>query len=148
MKSLLKFFTLLAVIFCFNLFSSPLFAQQGNVVWTSVIHMDAAQAESSSDSWGEAILRVTADKKLTYKIIVHRVDDGDELTNAHIHYGAAGVNGSPFIQMMEGVMQLGKNVTVQLTDQQYNELVNGTQPIYINVHSHEYPGDSIRGQIR
>jgi len=148
MKSISKLSLLIAVFCCSLLVSSSSFAQQGNVVWNATIHMDAAQAESSSDSWGEAILRVTADKKLTYKIIVHQLDEGDELTNAHIHYGAAGVNGSPFIPMMEGVMQAGKNVTVQLTDQQYNELVNGTQPIYINVHSHIYPGDSIRGQIR
>lgn len=123
-------------------------AQDAAVVWTMVVHMDAAQAQSSSESSGLAILRVTADKKLTYKIIVHHVDNGDVLTNAHIHRGAVGQDGGPFILMMAGVQNLNRNVTIQLTDSQYEELVNGTDPIYINVHSQLYPGDSIRGQIR
>lgn len=123
-------------------------AQNGNVVWTQVIHMDAAQAESQSSSMGLAILRVTADMKLTYKILVQKIDDGDMLTNAHIHYGAPGFNGTPFISMAAGIQNLGKNMTIQLTESQFSELVHGTQPIYINVHSHDYPGDSIRGQIR
>ena len=148
MKSILQSLTAIVVVFCSILFSIPALAQKGKVVWNATIHMDAVQAESTSDSWGLAILRVTEDKKLTYKIIVHQVDEGDMLSNAHIHYGAPGVNGNFFIPMMNGVVNLGRNVTVQLDDQQYEELVNGTQPIYINVHSHVYPGDSIRGQIR
>lgn len=148
MKSAMQCFTAIMAIFCSFLFFTPALAQSGKVVWNATIHMDAVQAESTSESWGHAILRVTADKKLTYKIIVHQVDEGDDLSNAHIHYGARGVNNPPFIPMMAGVMNLGRNVTIQLTDKQYEDLVNGTQPIYINVHSHVYPGDSIRGQIR
>lgn len=121
---------------------------QSQVVWTQTVLMDAQQAESTSESIGLAILRVTSDMKLTYKIIVQKIDEGDNLTNAHIHYGAAGVNGAPFIFMASGVENLGKNITIQLSESQYDELVNGTQSIYINVHSHIYPGDSIRGQIR
>jgi hypothetical protein len=142
MKSVMQLSTAIIVILCSFLFSIPALAQNGKVVWNATIHMDAAQAESTSESWGHAILRVTADKKLTYKIIIHQVDEGDELNNAQ------GVNGTPFIPMMMGIMNLGRNVTIQLTDQQYEELINGTTPIYINVHSHMYPGDSVRGQIR
>ena len=123
-------------------------AQDAAVVWTMVVHMDAAQAQSSSESSGLAILRVSADKKLTYKLIVHHVDNGDMVTNAHIHHGAAGHDGGPFIFMMAGAQNLNRNVTIQLTDAQYEELVNGTESIYINVHTQLYPGDSIRGQIR
>lgn len=148
MKSVMQLYTAIMAIVCSVLFYTPVLAQSGKVVWNATIHMDAVQAESTSESWGLAILRVTSDKKLTYKIIVHQVDEGDELSNAHIHYGAAGVNGNFFIPMMAGVVNLGRNVSIQLTDQQYEELVNGTQAIYINVHSHTYPGDSIRGQIR
>lgn len=123
-------------------------AQSGHVIWTQTVRMDADQAESESSSMGLAILRVTADMKLTYKILVQKIDDGDMLTNAHIHYGAPGQNGTPFISMAAGIQNLGKNITIQLTESQFNELVHGTQPIYINVHTRHYPGDSIRGQIR
>ena len=131
-----------------TIFNSNGLGQDRQVVWTQVIKMDAIQANSTSESMGLAILTVTADMKLTYKILVQKVDDGDMLTNAHIHYGAPGVDGAPFIFLAAGIQNLGKNITIQLTEQQFDELVNGTQPIYINVHSHDYPGDSIRGQIR
>lgn len=130
------------------LLTTPLLAQNNQVVWTQVVQMDAAQADSESGSMGLAILRVTSDRKLTYKILVQKIDEGDVLTNAHIHYGAMGVNGAFFIPLHEGVVELGKNVTVPLDQQQFEELVYGTEPIYINVHSVLYPGDSIRGQIR
>jgi hypothetical protein len=139
---------LITVLFTFLLAANQMVSAQNQVVWAKTVHMDAQQAESTSESKGIAILRVTADMKLTYKFIVQKIDDGDALTNAHIHYGAPGVNGTPFIFMAAGIENMGKNITIQLTETQYYELVNGTQPIYINVHSHIYPGDSIRGQIR
>lgn len=143
--------TFITVIVIFFLALGPLnetSAQNGQVVWNQVVRMNAEEADSESGSMGLAILRVTADMKLTYKILVEKIDNGDLLTNAHIHYGAPGVNGSPFIFMAAGVQNLGTNITIQLTQEQFNELVHGTQPIYINVHTHDYPGDSIRGQIR
>lgn len=135
---------LFLAVFCTNQTK----AQDNAVVWTMVVQMDAAQAQSNSESFGQAILRVTADKKLTYKFIIHNIDDGDGLTNSHIHTAPVGQDGPPFIFMQAGVQNLNRNITIQLTDAQYEELVNGTQPIYINIHSHIYPGDSIRGQIR
>lgn len=148
--AVLKKSVLMLIAICLFMFSLPakVSAQNGNVVWTQVVRMDAEQAESTSESMGIAILRVTSDMKLTYKFIVQKIDNGDMLTNAHIHYGAPGVNGAPFIFMAAGVQNLGKNITIQLTEAQFEQLVNGTTPIYINVHSHIYPGDSIRGQIR
>jgi hypothetical protein len=80
--------------------------------------------------------------------IVNKVDEGDMLNNANIQYGAPGVNGAPFIFMQAGALNLRKNITITLSQAQYDELVNGTTPIYINVDSDFYPGDSIRGQIR
>lgn len=144
----MQIFKVIVVALTLFLMANHSLNAQSQVVWTQTVLMDAQQAESSSQSKGLAILRVTADMKLTYKIIVHQIDEGDNLTNAHIHYGAPGINGTPFIFMAAGVENLGKNVTIQLTEAQYNELVNGSQAIYINVHSHIYPGDSIRGQIR
>lgn len=123
-------------------------AQDNQVIWTQVVRMDAAQAGSESGSMGLAILRVTSDMKLTYKILVQQIDEGDQLMNAHIHYGAMGVNGAPFIPLQDGILEMGKNMTVQLNQAQFEELVNGTEPIYINVHTLFYPVNSIRGQIR
>lgn len=143
-KSIVAIFIFFMTLGLFN----QVAAQNGKVVWTQVVHMEADQVPSTSNSMGIAIFIVTADMKLTYKILVPKVDDGDMLTNSHIHYGAPGVNGTPFIFLAEGIQNLGKNITMQLTPLQFNELVNGTQQIYINVHTAYYPGGAIRGQIR
>ncbi|MEO5501009.1 MAG: CHRD domain-containing protein [Ginsengibacter sp.] len=138
----------IVILFMTSGFFNKVAAQNGNVVWTQVVHMNAAQAGSTSNSMGIAILRVTSDMQLTCKILDQKIDAGDMLTNSHIHFGAPGANGSPFIFLAAGIQNLGKNVNIQLTSSQFDELVNGTQPIYINVHSNFYPGGAIRGQIR
>ncbi|HUS03323.1 MAG TPA: CHRD domain-containing protein [Chitinophagaceae bacterium] len=122
--------------------------QSNNVVWTQLVQMDATQAGSTSESKGFVIFRLTSDMELTYKITVQNTDDGDVLTNAHIHTGAAGVDGPPVIFLAAGVANINRFQTVQLTTVQYNLLLNENQSLYVNVHSHDYPGDSIRGQIR
>ena len=119
-----------------------------SVIWTQVVQMDATQANSTSESKGLFIFRLTGDMKLTYKILVQNADDGDVLTNAHIHTGVAGVDGPPVIFLTAGIVNLNRFQTVQLTTQQYNLMLDVNQALYVNVHSHDFPGDSIRGQIK
>lgn len=123
-------------------------ASNNNVIWTQVVHMDAIQAGSTSGSNGLVIFRLSSDMKLTYKIIVQNIDDGDVLTNSHIHPGLPGVDGPAVISLIDGVLNLHEFQTIQLTAYQYNLLLDPNQPLYVNVHSLLYPGDSIRGQIR
>jgi hypothetical protein len=117
-----------------------------NVVFTQVVQLDAGQAGTESDSKGIAILRLTSDMKLHYRINIQKVDDGDMLMAAHIHYGAAGVNGGVAIGLASSENDFGVNKTIQLTATQYNLLLNDA--LYVNIHSMMYPNGSIRGQIR
>ena len=65
---------------------------------------------------------------------------------AHIHTGAAGVNGPVTI----GLTLVGNSASVPagtvLTEAQFADLVNGLQ--YVNVHTSANPGGEIRGQLR
>ncbi len=140
-----------ALFFAFTFTSlgfKPKVNNNEKVVWAQVVQMDARQANSTSESKGLVIFRLTSDMKLTYKFVVQKIDEGDVLTNAHIHPGAAGVDGPPVIPLKDGVINLREFQTVQLTASQYNLLLNDDQPLYVNVHTQLYPGDSIRGQIR
>ena len=116
------------------------------VVWTQVVQLEATQAGTESEAMGLAIFRLTDDMKLTYKIIVQKNDDNDPITIAHIHYGAAGTNGGVAIDLTDGVMPTGKNITTMLTEAQYQDLMQDA--LYVNVHSTIYPSGAIRGQIR
>lgn len=116
------------------------------VVWTQVVQLDAMQANTESEARGLAIFRLTDDMKLTYKLIVQKNDENDPITAAHIHYGAAGTNGGVAIDLSDGVMSPGNNITTVLTDAQYQDLMEDA--LYVNVHSVTYPSGVIRGQIR
>ena len=115
------------------------------IVWTQVVQLDAMQANTESEAKGLAIFRLTADMKLTYKIVVQKDDDNDPIMAAHIHYGGAGMNGGVAIDLSEGIMTM-KNVTTELTEAQYQDLMEDA--LYVNVHSMTYPSGVIRGQIR
>lgn len=67
----------------------------GPYVLNMVIQLDGDQEVPSANTGakGLAHLRLTADKKLYSKVIVQKLDDGDALRFAHVHAGAAGVNG-------------------------------------------------------
>lgn len=95
---------------------------------------------------GLAHLRVSADKKLYSKVIIQNLEDGDALRFAHVHSGAFGINGPIRIFLCHTADDFGKNIVTDLTDAEYNFLVN--DPAYVNAHSNFSPPGLVRGQVR
>lgn len=100
----------------------------------------------STTTKGVAHLRVSASKKLYSKVIVQRLESGDALRFAHVHSGATGVNGPVRIFLCHTAADFGQNIVTELTDEQYNFLLN--EPAYVNAHSNFNPSGIIRGQVR
>lgn len=96
---------------------------------------------------GTALLRMTSDKMLFYRIDVNDVETGDAVTAAHIHTGAAGANGDVLKGLAASADDFGVEKSVQLEDAVYNA-IKGTDALYVNVHSTNHPDGIIRGQIR
>lgn len=69
---------------------------------------------------------------------------------AHIHRGQAGENGPivfPLtVQPLVGANSANLSGTFTLSDEQINILRNGGY--YVNVHTENYPGGEVRGQLR
>lgn len=126
-------------------------AKAGPVVWHQVVQLETENEvlPVDSEAKGLAILRITEDKILYAKVIVQKLeeDDGD-LFAAHIHTGAEGVAGPVLVGLVSGADNFGKNQKIQLTDEQYEAIVDGSQPLYVNAHSTIYPAGIVRGQIR
>lgn len=67
------------------------------------------------------------------------------VTAAHIHTGAAGVNGGIIIPLTLGTGSATIPANTVLTEPQYADLLAGN--LYFNVHSSTFPTGEIRGQI-
>jgi hypothetical protein len=88
-----------------------------------------------------------------------QVDDIANVTQSHIHSGAAGVNGPVRVFLFRGpvtsasdtqILSSGTftaaDVTVISIDQLLSEMRSGNA--YVNVHTNAFPGGEMRGQIR
>lgn len=117
---------------------------------------------------GQTVLKLHADgSALDFKLIVANIDG---MTQAHIHCGAAGVNG-PVVAFLFGLLPGGVSLNgiaadgtvtaadviprpdspecpggVANFDELLAKIVSGEA--YVNVHTLQYPGGEIRGQIR
>jgi hypothetical protein len=117
-------------------------------IWVMNVQLSGLNEVPPNDlgATGNALLRVTADKVLHSKVNVDAPPEAGTLVAAHIHAGAAGVNGPVKIFLCHNTSEFGVNQELQLTDEQYNMLMN--DHLYVNAHSTVKPGGLLRGQIR
>ncbi|SDL09291.1 CHRD domain-containing protein [Tessaracoccus oleiagri] len=109
---------------------------------------------------GVAVLQLSADgTELKYRLVASNIDD---VTMAHIHVGAVGVNG-PFVAWLhgpsaDGGTQNGVLATGTITDEDLVGPLAGmtledlvalieSGDAYVNVHTVANPGGEIRGQV-
>ena len=92
---------------------------------------------------GTGTITVAADKSVSGTIKTKSLDG----TMAHIHVGAPGKSGPPFITLTkdaDGVWKVPAGA--KLTDEQYASFKAGD--LYVNVHSAMHQPGEIRGQIK
>ena len=98
---------------------------------------------------GRAVLAVsaTATDTLYYRVMV---EDITNITAAHIHKGAVGVNGPIIFTLFDGSGSFDPNNPISgtrtLTPTQVTDLLNGDY--YVNVHTTAHGGGEVRGQVR
>ena len=121
-----------------------------------------------SNGQGQVIFKLSKDgTTLDYKLIVANIEN---ITQAHIHCGAAGVNGAVVVFLYgfnatgittNGILAEGSITSANVIpradgancvgglmtfEDLIGRLQNGTA--YVNVHTLKYPGGEIRGQIQ
>lgn len=99
-----------------------------------------------TDATGVALYYLAEDGTLSWNISVSDIED---ITAAHIHVGAIGVNGPPVITLFDGTGPFDPDNPISgsavLTPEQIDILLAGG--FYTNVHTVENPGGEIRGQM-
>jgi CHRD domain len=95
---------------------------------------------------GNALIRITSDKKAYVKITVANLEAADTWTNAHFHKAAAGVNAGVLLGFYAGAADFGTVKVLTLSDAIYTSLK--TEAVYVNAHSTLRASGIIRAQLR
>lgn len=95
---------------------------------------------------GIALIRVTSGKQLYTRVTVSNVEAGDALVFAHIHRGAAGINGAVMTGICATAADFGIVKMFTVDDVTFASLKNDA--LYVNAHSTNKPAGIVRGQIR
>lgn len=115
-----------------------------NIDWARDIDLDTPT--SGVNAGGTAYLRKAGDDLYYWiELMDGSVMAGDTLTAAHIHEGAEGVTGDPRIFLYTDREDFDAKM-VDLSSEQRELLIS--EPAYVNVHTTEYNGGLVRGQIR
>ena len=96
------------------------------------------------DGWGRA--RVTINDAANTICTDLEVRDIGEITAAHIHRGAAGVNGPPVVTLDAPDDDDSDDCDTK-DDTLVDEIRNNPAGFYVNVHTTAYPQGAIRGQL-
>lgn len=134
---------------------------------TFVTHMsgDEEVPPADTDAQGQTVLRVSKDgDAIDYRVNVANIEN---VSMAHIHLAPAGQNGgvvvwlypdSPPPQLIEGRTQgtlatgtiTADDLVGMLAGQSIDDLVDHIESgnAYVNVHTQQFPGGEIRGQLR
>ncbi len=95
---------------------------------------------------GIAIVRINEDNKMLSKINISNLESNDTLRFAHIHIGAAGMNGPVIINLADTRNDFGSTQTRTISAGLADSIA--TKMVYVNVHSNLSLGGKLRGQIR
>jgi CHRD domain len=97
-----------------------------------------------ADGWGRA--RISIDDSTNRICTDLEVRDIGDVTAAHIHRGAAGVNGPPVIEL-DPPDDVDSDDCDDASDLLVDEIRTNPGGFYVNVHTAAYPDGAIRGQI-
>jgi hypothetical protein len=95
---------------------------------------------------GTAKLDLYSDNSFKYAITVTGLAGGDALTASHIHFGDAGTNGPVILNFSPVFSANAASATLtNLRQTLVDSIQTGT--VYVNVHSTQFPGGLVRGQM-
>jgi len=109
---------------------------------TLVATFSGANEPGGGDADGTGAFTVEIDADAGDFCYTLTADKVDKVTMAHVHTGAAGVNGPPVV-----TLELGSDICVAVEPDVLKPIVADADGYYVNVHNAAYPGGAVRGQL-
>jgi len=104
--------------------------------------LNGANEPGGGDADGTGAFTVEIDADAGDFCYTLTADKVDKVTMAHVHTGAAGVNGPPVV-----TLELGSDLCVAVEPDVLKPIVADANGYYVNVHNAAYPGGAVRGQL-
>lgn len=117
----------------------PAFAQQ----FTATLTGAAEVGGGDPDGFGTANIEIDG-TTVHYELFVLYIEPP---TMAHIHQGAAGVNGPIVVDFMPNFSGSTATGSVTASQSVINSILANPSGFYVNVHNAPFPGGAIRGQL-
>lgn len=145
-----------SLIACAALAASSLYATGASATAQSFVallyggnEVDSSGYANAGDpnGYGIATVSVVSRRKVCFTLFVKRIDKPQ---SAHIHAGAAGVNGGVVIPLapVPGSGKAGvSSACVKGSRRDVKAIGKNPDAFYINVHTNKYPAGAVRGQL-
>ncbi|HEX4875635.1 MAG TPA: CHRD domain-containing protein [Chitinophagaceae bacterium] len=119
-----------------------------NVSWATDVALSGSNEVPAvtTTTRGTSFLRITSSGKLYSAFTFPVIEAGDMLMAAHIHAGAAGVNGPVVLGIAGNTADFTTTKVFELSAALRTSIL--TDALYVNVHSMAYASGVVRGQIR
>lgn len=108
-------------------------------------HLNGANEVGPGDPDGSGHANVTLNQGQGEVCFSIETSNVDNILAAHIHVGAAGVNGGVVVNLDWATT--GGNGCVEATAELIKQIRQDPSGYYVNVHSPEFPAGAIRGQL-
>ena len=109
--------------------------------------LNGANEPGGGDPDGSGIARVETNDTLNTVCADLEVRDIGIVTAAHIHRGAAGVNGPPVVNLDVPDADGDEDDCDHIGDELVDDIARNPAGFYVNVHTGDFPEGAIRGQL-
>jgi hypothetical protein len=133
---------------CFVLVMSVATVSAQTILSTTLTGAEEAPGPGDKNGKGFVTLKIEPDGTICYEGKVQAIDR--EITGAHIHIGAIGIAGGVVVDLDPFNAEITGNKAshcVSTTPEIAAQIIATPRNYYVNVHTTDFPGGAIRGQL-
>ena len=126
----------------------PILALSSTVLAAETVLTATLAGDATTDANGTGTARITLDPAAGTACWDLTVMNIEPVTQSHIHEGAAGVSGPVVVPLdVDGFTGTSTGCTPNVATATLQAIIDNPAGYYVNVHTADFPGGAIRGQL-